>query len=109
MGCALRHAGDLLSHAIPALGSRAECTRPSGADRPAEPALLFLLHRDLAAGVLLSHRAADHRLYGAVLDERARRTHLVRLSLSADGVDRSVSDHRALDRRRSARASAARP
>ena len=65
-----------------------------------EPALLLLLHRDLAAGNLLPHRPADHRGDGAVPDERARRPHLVRLSLPADGVDRSVPADRALVRRR---------
>ena len=45
---------------------------------------------------------------GAVPDERRRRPHLVRLSLPADGVDRSVLRHRALRRRRPARAHAAR-
>ena len=44
---------------------------PGGADRPAERALLLLLHRDLAAGGLLPHRPADPRGDGAVPDERA--------------------------------------
>ena len=64
-------------------------------DLPNSP-LLFLLHRDLAAGGLLPHRPADHRRDGAVPDERGRRPRLVRLSLPADGVDRPVPDHRAL-------------
>ena len=46
---------------------------------------------------------------GAVPDECGRRTAVVRLPLSADGVDRSVPVHRALDGGRPARASAARP
>ena len=108
MGGAVRHARHLLLHAVPALGSRPERARPGGADRSAEPALLLLLHRDLAAGDLLPHRPADHRRDDAVPDERARRAHLVRLSLPADGVDRPVPDDRALDRRRPARAHAAR-
>src|SRR5262249_9759504 len=45
---------------------------------------------------------------GVVPDERRRRPSLVRISLPADGVDRSVPDYRALDRRRSPRAHAAR-
>ena len=70
---------------------------PAGrADRFSQPALLFLLHRDLAAGGLLPHRPADPRGDGAVPDERGRRPRLVRLSLPADGVDRSVPRHRAL-------------
>ena len=81
---------------------------PGGAGRSAEPALLFLLHRDLAAGGLLPHRPADPRGDGAVPDERGRRPRLVRLSLPADGVDRPVPDHRALDRGRPPRAHAAR-
>ena len=56
----------------------------------AEPPLLLLLHRDLAAGILLPHRPADHRRAGAVPDERGRRPRLVRLSLPADGLDRPV-------------------
>ena len=73
-----------------------------------QSALLFLLHRDLAAGILLPDRPADPRGDGAVPDERRRRPAVVRLSLPADGVDRSVPGDRALDRRRPARASAAR-
>ena len=74
-----------------------------------EPALLFLLHRNLAAGILLPDRPAHHRGDGAVSDERGRRAPVVRLSVSADGVDRPVPGHRALDRRRPARAFASRP
>ena len=74
----------------------------------AEPALLFLLHRDLAAGSLLPHRPAGHRRAGAVPDERRRRPRLVRLSLPADGVDRPVLCRRAPDRGRPPRAHAAR-
>src|SRR4051794_17898395 len=96
MGGAVHHTRHLLLHAVPALGSWTGRARPGRADRPAELALLFLLHRDLAAGGLLPDRPADHRRDGAVPDERARRPHLVRLSLSPDGMDRPVPDHRAL-------------
>ena len=82
---------------------------PGGAGRFSEPALLLLLHRDLAAGNLLPHRSPHHRRDGAVPDERGRRPRLVRLSLSADGVDRPVPDRRALVRGRPPRAHAARP
>ena len=108
MGRALRHARHLLPAAVRALGSRAERARPGGADRFSQPALLLLLHRDLAAGGLLPHRPADPRGDGAVPDERGRRPRLVRLSLPADGVDRPVPRHRALGRRRPPRAHAAR-
>ena len=81
---------------------------PGGADRFPQPALLFLLHRDLAAGNLLPHRPADPGGDPAVPDERGRRPRLVRLSLPANGVDRSVLRDRALGRRRPARAHAAR-
>ena len=101
----LRHARHLLPAAVRALGPRAERARPGGADRFPEPPLLFLLHRDLAAGSLLPHRPADPRGDGAVPDERGRRPRLVRLSLPADGVDRPVPGHRALGRRRPPRAS----
>ncbi len=86
-----------------------DAPEPGCAGRSGQQPLLFLLHRDLAAGGLLPHRPADHRRDDAVPDERRRRTHLVRLSLPADGLDRSVPDHRALGRRRSPRAHAARP
>ena len=81
---------------------------PGGADRPVELALLLLLHRDLATGDLLPHRPADHCRDDAVSDERARGPHLVRLSVSADGVDRSVPGDRAPHRGRPARTHAAR-
>ena len=108
MDRAVRHARHLLSAAVRPLGSRAERAGPGGAGRSARPPLLFLLHRDLAAGGLLPHRPADPRGDGAVPDERGRRPRLVRLSLPADGVDRSFPGHRALGRRRPARAPAAR-
>src|SRR4029078_1506368 len=109
MGGAVRYARHLLSYAVHPLGRGAEGPRTGGADRPAEPALLFLLHRDLAAGDLLPHRPVDHRGDDAVPDERARWKTLVRLSLPADGLDRSVPDDRTRVRGRPARASAARP
>ena len=89
-------------------GIAARTRRPGRADRFPGPALLFLLHRDLAAGSLLPHRPADPRRDGAVPDERGRRPRLVRLSLPADGVDRPVLCGRALGRGRPARAHAAR-
>ena len=105
---ARRHARHLLRPAVRALGPRPERAGPGGADRFSQPALLFLLHRDLAAGSLLPHRPADPRGDDAVPDERGRRPRLVRLSLPADGVDRPVLGHRALRRGRPARAHAAR-
>ena len=66
-------------------------------------ALLFLLHRALAAGSLLFHRPADPRLARPVPLQRAVRARLVRLFLPADGVDRPVLLGRALGRGRPAR------
>jgi hypothetical protein len=51
-----RHARHLLHHALAALGPRPVCARPGGARRSRQPALLLLLHRDLAAGILLRRR-----------------------------------------------------
>ena len=102
------HARHLLRAAVRALGSRTGCARPGRAGRSAQRPLLLLLHRDLAAGSLLPHRPAHPGGDDAVPDERGRRAGLVRLSLSADGVDRSVPDHRALGRGRPPRAPAAR-
>jgi hypothetical protein len=108
MDRAVRHARHLLSVAVRALGPRAERARPSSANRFSEPAFLFLLHRDLAAGILLSDRPAHPGCHGTVPDECRRRASVVRLSLPADGLDRFVPSHRTLDRRRSARAPTAR-
>ena len=108
MGGAVRHARHLLSAAVRALGSRTERAGPGGADRFAGATLLFLLHRDLAAGSLLPHRAAHCRGHGLVPDERRRRPGVVRISVPANRMDRSFPRHRAVDRRRPPRASAAR-
>ena len=109
MGGVVRHARPLLPAAFRALGSRAERAGPGGADRFPQSAVLLLFHRNLAAGILLPDRPAHHRGDGAVPDERARRTRVVWISVPADGVDRPLSNHRTLDRRRPARAPAARP
>ena len=98
----------LLSAAVRALESRPGCAGPGGAGRSAEQPLLFLLHRAVAAGSLLLHRPVDRSCPDAVPDERRRRPHLVRLSLPADGLDRSVLRRRAPDRRRPPRAHAER-
>src|SRR6516165_1287389 len=94
----------LLFPALRALAPRPWRARPGGADRFSEPPVLFLLYRAVAAGGLLLHRSFDPRRRGAIFDERDRRPRLVRLSLPADGVDRSVLRSRAPDRGRSARA-----
>ena len=106
--CSSRSASTTCCRSCAGIADRTRRSQAVLIDFP-EPALLFLLHRDLAAGNLLRHRPADPRRDGAVPDERGRRTGVVRLSVSADGVDRPVPGHRALDRRRPARASAARP
>ena len=59
-------------------------------------ALLLLLPRDLAAGVLLHHRPAGARRARSVPGHLHRRPRLVRLYLPADGVDRSDDRGRAL-------------
>ena len=100
MDAADRRAGGLLPAAVRALGPRAGPAQPGGAARPAASPLLFLLHRAVAAGGLLLHRPADHRGDDAVPDERGRRPDLVRLSLSADHLDRPVLCGRALGRGR---------
>ena len=96
----------LLFAALRAVESRSGCARSGGAGRSAEQPLLFLLHRAVAAGSLLFHRAADRRRDHAVPDEFARRPHLVRISLPANRVDGPVLRRRAPDRGRSARAHA---
>ena len=70
--------------------------RPGRADRLSLAALLFLLPRDLAAGILLHHRPAG--AFGAwpVPRHLDRRAHVVRLYLPADGVDRPDDCGRAL-------------
>src|SRR5208283_5526591 len=100
MGFAHRRTSHLLLPAVPALGSRPERAAPGGAGRPRRWALLLFLHRDLAAGGLLPDRAFDHRGDDAVPYERHRRPGVVRLPLSADGVDRPLYRDRTLDRRR---------
>src|SRR6201984_12245 len=88
----------LLFPALRALEPRAWGARPGGADRFPESAVLFLLHRAVAAGGLLLHRPSDPRRRCPVPDELGRRPHLVRLSLSANGLDRPVLCGRAPDR-----------
>src|SRR6266571_2759901 len=94
--------GRLLPAAVRALESRSRRAGSGGAGRFAEQPLLFLLHRAVAAGGLLFHGAVDRRRDHAVPDELDRRPHLVRISLSANGVDGSVLCRRAADRGRSA-------
>ena len=89
-------------------GTAARRARPGRADRLPEPALLLLLHRALAAGGLLLHRPADYRGSDPVPAELDRRPRLVRLSLPADRLDRSVLCGRAPDRGRPQRAHEAR-
>src|SRR5689334_22463408 len=94
----------ILPAAVCALESWSWRTRSGGVDRLPEPSLLFLLHRAMAAGGLLLHGTADSGGHHAVPDERPRWPHLVRLSLSADGLDRPVLCGGAVDRRRPSRA-----
>src|SRR5262245_62080556 len=82
------HARDLLPRAVDSLGSRALSPGSGGAYRFPVAALLFLLPRNLASGILLRHRPARARGAGAVSRHIDRRTSVVRLHLSANGVDR---------------------
>ena len=86
----LGHAGDLLHHALDALGSRALCARSGGADRSGQPPLLHVRHRDLAARILFRRGPADHGRDRAVSGDQRGGPGLVRLCLPADGVDRPV-------------------
>ena len=104
-----RPAGDLLSRAVAALGSRAERAEPGHPGRHAGTARLFLLDRDLAAGGLLPRRPADSRSHRAVLRDLARRPRVVRLHLPADRLDRSLHVGRARHRGRPQQAHEARP
>ena len=90
------HARHLLPRAVDSLGSGALSPRSGGAHRFPVAALLLLLPRNLAAGILLHHRPARARRAGAVSGHLDRRTGVVRLHLSADGVDRSDDRGRAL-------------
>ena len=95
-----RDAGDLLPHAVDPLGPRARPAGPGGAGRSGQPALLFLLHRDLAAGILFRRRPSDHGRAGPVPVHLGPRPGLVRLYLPADGLDRPLHPGRTLDRGR---------
>ena len=71
-----------------------------------QPALLFLLHRDLAAGSLLPHRPAHPRGDGAVPDECASPAGCGAAISARRRCGPTSSYHRALDRGRPARAHA---
>ena len=73
MGRARRHARHLLLPAFHPLGSRPQRTGPGHSGRFGQQPLLFLLHRDLAAGSLLHHRPAGSGGSDPVPHERRRR------------------------------------
>ena len=108
MGGADRLSRHLLSAALAALASRRQPAGPGGAALDLARALLLLQSRVLAAGHLLPDRPADHGRGHAVPGHQPARPRLVRLHLSADGVDRSVHVDRAPDRRRPQRTHEAR-
>ena len=108
MGGADRLPRHLLPAALAALASRRQPAGPGGAAVDLARALLFLQSRVLAAGHLLPDRPADHGRGHAVPGHQPARPRLVRLHLSADGVDRSVHVDRAPDRRRPQRTHEAR-
>ncbi len=106
-----RDGGDarhLLRPAVAALESRAGSAESGRPARHGEQPLLLLLPRDLAAGILLRHRPAGAGGAAAVPGHRARRSRLVRLHLSADGVDRPDDFARAVLAGRPQRADQAR-
>src|SRR3546814_2701644 len=96
MGRADRLPGGLLHRTVAALGPWPQYAGPGAVARYGRAARLFLQYRDMAAGGLLHHRAADPRRRGAVPRHRPVRPHLVRLCLAADGMDRPVYAGRAL-------------
>ena len=90
------HARHLLPAAVDPLGPRPEPSRPGVPARFRQPAAVLRPDRDLGAGTLLHHRAADPVGARAVPRHRRRRAHVVRLHVPADGVDRSDDRGRAL-------------
>ena len=94
--------------AVDTLGSRTLSSRSGSAHRFAGAALLFLLSRDLAAGILLYHRPAGARGAGAVPRHLGRWARVVRLHLSSDRLDGSDDRRGALLARRPQRAASAR-
>ena len=84
-----RHAWHLLCVPLDPLGPRPIPSRSGRAARPSGAPLLFLFPRDLAAGILLRHRPSGSGGAGAVPRHLGGRARVVRLHLSADGVDRS--------------------
>ena len=100
------HPDDLLRRAVAALGSRALCAGPGDPGRSGPPPLLHVCDRDLAPGVLLRRRTADHGRYRTVPGDQRRGARLVRLCLPADRLDRPVPACRPLHRRGSQRPTA---
>ena len=90
----------LLCNALAALGPRRLRPASGGAGQSRRPAVLFLLHRDMAAGVLFRRRPAGDGRHRPVPHHLDGGPGVVRLYLSADRVDRSVPGHRALCRGR---------
>ena len=88
------HARHLLRHALAALGPGPARVGPGGPGRPCQPAFLLLLHRDLAARVLLRGRSADHGRHRAVPGHLDGGPRLVRLRLSPDRLGRPVPGDR---------------
>ena len=86
----------LLCAPLAALGPRARPARPGRAARHGAQPLLLLLPRDMAAGVLLRHRPFGAGGAYPVPDHLHRRPRVVRLHVSANGVDRSDDRGRAL-------------
>ena len=80
----------LLHFALAALDQARRRAGPGHPHRHGQPPLLFLLHRDLAAGILLHRGPAHHGRRRPVPRHLPLRPRLVRLCLPADGVDRPL-------------------
>src|SRR5581483_3889396 len=87
MGRRPTHAFNLLRHPVSTLGSWPGSPGPGCAARFRKWAALRLLHRNLAAGPLSGDRAACPFLGDPDPDQRIGGAAVVRLRLSADGLD----------------------
>src|SRR5581483_11366883 len=100
MGGADRLPDHILFAALVALAPWREPASPGGPAVTLQRTLLLLRSRTLAAGYRLSRRPADHGRGRLVPGHQPRWPRVVRLHLSANGVDRPFHVGRAPDRRR---------
>src|SRR5471030_2011160 len=99
--------GGLLSVALAALAARPGAAGPGDTARYFQRALLLLQPGALAAGYLAARRSADPGRGWPVPGDQRVWPALVRLYVSANGMDRPVHVGRALGRRRPQRTDAA--